>query len=135
MSAGEVVRAALLAALRADPRFAGIGTDGGAGEVADRQLPSLRVDAPQVADWSTKDAAGREVRTAVALRVAAGQADRLPALVAAAEGAGVALGGDLDGWRVASAVLLRSASFSPDARVRAALVEHRVRVLQAPPSP
>lgn len=125
MSAGDAVRQALLAALRADPRLAGIGTEGG-GE----QLPSLRVDPPQVTDWSTKDARGREVRIGIALRVADGQAARLPELAAAAEAAGEALGGTVSGWRIASAVLLRSASFAPDPRTRAALIEHRVRVLE-----
>ena len=127
VSGGEAVRLALLAALRADPALAGIGTEGGGEE-----LPSLRVEAGQVTDWSTKDAVGREVRTAVTLRVSVGQAERLPGLVAVAEAAGCALGGALNGWRVASAVLLRSASFAPDPRTRAALVEHRVRVLRQP---
>ncbi len=125
MNAGEAVRQALLGALRADARLAGIGTEGG-GE----QLPSLRVDPPQVTDWGTKDARGREVRTSIGLRVADGQAARLPDLVAAAEAAGERLGGTLNGWRVASAVLLRSASFAPDPRTRAALIEHRVRILE-----
>lgn len=126
MNGAEVVRRALIAALRADPLLAAIGTDAGGGE----QLPSLRVDPPTAVDWSTKDATGREVRVTTALRVAAGQADRLPDLVAAVEAAGEALGGTLDGWRVASAVLLRSASFAPDSRTRAALVEHRIRILK-----
>ena len=50
---------ALLAALRADPRLAAVGIDGG------EQFPALRVDPPAATDWSTKDAAGREVRTVV----------------------------------------------------------------------
>lgn len=124
--AGEAVRQALLAALRAEPRLAGIGTEAGGGE----QLPSLRVDPPQVTDWSTKDARGREVRTSIALRVADGQAARLPDLIAVAEAAGEALHGAIDGWRIASAVLLRSTSFAPDPRTRAALVEHRTRILE-----
>lgn len=125
VSGGAAVAQALLAVLRADRLLAGIGTDAGGGE----QLPSLRVEAPQVTDWSTKDAAGREVRTSIALRVASGQGDRLPGLIAAAEAAGEGLSGTLSGWQVASAVLLRSASFAPEPRIRAALIEHRVRIL------
>lgn len=130
VSGGEAVRRALLVAIRADPLLAGLGMGEGGGD----ELPSVRVDPPQATDWGTKDARGREVRTSVALRVAAGQAERLPTLVAAVEAAGEGLRGDLDngaaGWRVASAVLLRSASFAPDVRTRAALVEHRMRVIE-----
>lgn len=126
MSGADAVRQALLDALRADPLLGPIGTDAGGGE----QLPALRVDPPQATDWSTKDAVGRELRTSVALRVATGQAERLPDLVAAVEAAGEGLRGSIGGWRIASAVLLRSASFAPDARTRAALVEHRVRILK-----
>ena len=130
MTAGEAVRRALVVALRASPAM--VAVEGLLSEPTAAPpmtaLPSATVEDPQVGDWSTKDAIGRELRTAVTLRVAKGQAARLDAMVAAVEAAGAALSGDIGGWRVASAVLLRSRS-GDAGTMRTALVEHRVRVL------
>lgn len=128
MSAGETVRAAIVAGLLARAEFTGI--DGLRRDTAANALPQARVDAGISGDWSTKDAVGREVRTVVTIRVARGQTMRLPMMVAAAEAVGSALSGDLGGWQVGSAVLARSRSFDAPDGTRAATVEHRVRVMQ-----
>lgn len=128
VDAGEAVRTALLKQLRARRELGGVeGRDGGLETSA---LPRLAVEPPEVTDWSAKGMRGREVRTAVSLRVAKGQALRLPMLGDAVAAAGEALGGDLGGgWHVASAVLLRVRTADRADGTRVARVEHRVRVM------
>ena len=126
---GEAIRDALIAAMRAQPALAGtagLGVEPGIGT-----LPRITVDPLAASDWGTKTEAGRELRSFVTLRVAKGQAARLPDMVAAVESAGVSLMGVIDGWAVASAVLIRSRFVTEADGVRAAQVEHRVRVLAA----
>jgi hypothetical protein len=128
IDAGEAVRSALLKGLRARRELAGVeGRDGGLESSA---LPRATVEPVEVTDWSAKGATGREVRTAVSLRVSKGQAMRLPMLSAAVAAAGEALGGELDGWQVASAVLLRVRTMDRADGTRIARVEHRIRVMQ-----
>lgn len=127
MSASEAVRAAVIEGLLARGEFAGVG--GLRRDTAANALPQASVEAGTTADWGTKDAAGRELRVVVTIRVARGQAMRLPMMVAAAEAVGAALSGDLGGWHVGSAVLIRSRSFDAADGTKAATVEHRVRVL------
>lgn len=125
--AGEAVRAALAAGLKLQGTFAGVA--GLNGEASGGSLPQALIDTA-VSDWGTKTARGREVATAVRLRLAKGQALRLPSMIAAAEVAGEALAGALDGWRVASAVLLRSRRARDSDGTATALIEHRVRLLE-----
>lgn len=131
MSASETVRAALTAALRSDPVLAGVamfdGDVGKAGTPGAAVLPRIELGPPQGSDWSAVGMHGRELRTAVTVRVAEGQAGRLGAMTAAAERAGEMLGGQLGGWRVASVMFVRSRP--ADAKgMRGVTVEHRVRV-------
>ena len=128
MTASDCVRAALVTALGRAPVFAGV--EGLAHDSVPTALPHVRVDPPVASDWGTKDKRGRELRTTIGLRVARGQALRLPSLIAAAEAAGEQLTGDLGGWGVASAVLIRSRSFDAVDGTRMATIEHRVRVLE-----
>ncbi len=127
-SAPDAVRRALVALLGARIEFATV--DGRVHRTAPTTLPQVTVDDPQASDWGTKSDRGRELRTAISIRVAQGQRPRLAAMVAGAESAGEALAGDIGGWRVASAVLVRSRSFDASDGTRAALVEHRIRVLE-----
>ena len=127
MSAGEAVRAALAAQLRGEPVLAGIA-------VVDARpgpgiLPRIEVAEPQGIDWSAKDFRGRELRTAVTVRVAAGQRGRMGAMAEAVERAGEALHGDIGGWRVAGTLFLRARSVA-EKTGSAMLVEHRVRVME-----
>ena len=128
MDSADVIRSALMAALAADVAFAGVA---GLGlEPTAGSLPQVDVAWPLSTDWGTKSETGRELRTLVTLRVAKGQRARLPAMVAAAEAAGVSLGGVTGGWSVGSAVLMRSQTSDERDGVRVARVEHRVRVLE-----
>lgn len=127
MSASEAVRAALAAGLRADPATGGIALFEGLGPAA--VLPRIDIGEPQGIDWSAKGMRGRELRTAVTVRVADGQRALLGPLCAAAERVGEALSGDVDGWRVAGAIFLRSRGVEAKG-VRAVLIEHRVRVVE-----
>jgi hypothetical protein len=128
MSADQAVRSALIAALAADAAFegvAGLGLEPTAGS-----LPQVDVAWPLVSDWGTKSEAGRELRTLVTLRIAKGQRARLPAMAAAVEAAGASLGGDIGGWSVGSAVLMRTQIGDARDGARVARIEHRIRVLQ-----
>ena len=130
LSASATVREALIAALRVRPELCGV--EGLRGETGPAALPQANVDALTAADWSTKDARGRELRTSVTLRLSRRQEMRLPSMIAGVEAAGEGLGGRLGGWQVASAVLLKSRAgpLASDG-TRTATIEHRVRVLQA----
>lgn len=127
-AAADVVRGALVLALGARAELvgiAGLGVEAGAGS-----LPRIVVAVPEVGDWGTKTARGREVRTSVSVRVARGQRLRMPGLVDAIELAGVALNGNIGGWWIGSAVLMRSRVADQADGSRLAVVEHRVRVLE-----
>lgn len=128
MSAAETVRAALTGALKGRAEF--VGVEGLRRETGPGALPQARVEADVAGDWSTKDRAGRELRTAVTIRVARGQAMRLPMMTVAAEAVGSALSGTVGDWSVGSAVLIRSRSVDAADGTRVATIEHRVRVLQ-----
>ncbi|WP_324750791.1 hypothetical protein SH591_05040 [Sphingomonas sp. LY54] len=123
--AAQTVRTALVAALQGEPVLDGVAVYGADAPV----LPRIEVGEPASADWSSKSWQGRELRTAIVVRVAGGQSERLAAMRAAAEQAGETLGRDLPGWRVASALFLRSRTVEQKG-IRALLVEHRIRVME-----
>lgn len=127
--AASVVRETLAAALGAAPALEGVAIClAGAPEGL---LPKIEVQDALAVDWSAKDWRGRELRTAIVLRVAEGQAGRLGPLREAVEVVGEAMGGEIGGgWRVASALFLRSRMVTESNGVRAVLIEHRVRVAQ-----
>jgi hypothetical protein len=126
--AGAAVHAAMIAALMARRELNDIdGRDGASGSAV---LPRIVIEPGPITDWSTKDVRGREVRTIVSVRVAKGQMLRLPSLSAAIETAGTAIGGDIGGWSVGSAILLRTRVSDASDGTRTAIVEHRVRVLE-----
>lgn len=127
VDAAQTVRMALVAALQAEPALDGVpvyGADAPAGV-----LPRIEVGEAVSADWSSKSWRGRELRSAIVVRFASGQSERLGAMRAAAEQAGEMLGRDLPGWRVASALFLRSRSIQ-DKGSQALVVEHRIRVME-----
>ena len=128
MSAAEAIRNALIAALAGDPAMsgvAGLGLEPTAGS-----LPRIEIEWPLVSDWGTKSEAGRELRLLSTIRLAKGQRARLPGFVEAVERAGVSLGGIIDGWAVASAILVRTQTADDRDGTRVARTEHRIRVLQ-----
>lgn len=91
--------------------------------------PSAELGPIAGSDWSTKDSAGREVRVTVTIRDLAEQPARLHALNAAAEAAVAALPRAVDGWRIASCVLLKNRVAGEKAGSWAAVSEWRIRVL------
>lgn len=127
--AAEAVAAALAARLREATGLTGVALFEGA--AAGAVLPRMEIGGSQGSDWSATAMRGRELRTAVTVRVAEGQRARIGGLVAAVEAAGEALAGDIGGWRVAGAVFLRSRPVTEKGGGAAVLVEHRVRVAEA----
>lgn len=126
MSAERSFHAALLAGLRA----------GLAGQVnAIVQGPSATATAPYVelgellaGDWSTKDAAGRELRSLVLIRDGSDVPDRAQALGDTAEAALATLGPALGDWRLVSLVLIRR-RLVRERPGWLVLLEHRARLL------
>lgn len=92
--------------------------------------PYLLIDEALLADWGTKDAAGREGRFAIRLFDGGERPLRLRLLVAAVEDAVHALPHDLgDGWAIVTLQFLRS-RISRDGEVWSAISEFRVRMLR-----
>lgn len=82
-------------------------------------------------DWSTKDAAGRELRPAVTIRDTGETPARVHDLAGAAGAAIEGVARDLGGWRVASLAFVRTRVVRDGPGKWAALVEYRVRMLAA----
>jgi len=127
------LRAALLAWLRAEPTLAA-------------QLNSVTEEAPPrasppwlglvtsaSADWSVKDAAGREVRIALELHMRGDDPAAGAVLVEAIENRVASLPRAQDGFAVATIVFLRSRVEQRPANTRAALLEYRFRLLATQP--
>lgn len=131
MSAAEgAVRAAIVAALRADAALGAVlnGVFDGPGVRA--SAPYAEVTDALATDWGTKDRRGRELRVAITLRDLAELPGRLNAMVDATQAAIEGLARDLDGWRVASVAFQRS-RIAPEGPGRwLAVVEYRVRILE-----
>ena len=132
--AEEAVRAAVGDALRGHAALAGLNGvfDGPAVRATP---PFAEVREVLSVDWGTKDARGRELRVAVALRDAGEEPGRVSALAEAAGQAVEGLARDLDGWRVASVAFLRSRVAGEAPGRWLAVVEYRVRVLAAASAP
>lgn len=129
MSAGGVVRAAVLARLRSDPAVASHRVvEGAAARVA--AVPFVVLRDVAITDWSTKDRAGRELRVSLAVRDEGESGVRAEAIGAAAEAALLALPGSLDGWRVVTATPVRNAVLHEGGQRWAALVDVRIRMLE-----
>lgn len=92
--------------------------------------PYALVEEPVLADWGTKDLAGREGRISVLVHDA-GEPARLRMLIEAAEAAVGAMPPNLgEGWRVTSLSLVRSRIVREGEGRRVAASEWRVRVLR-----
>ena len=92
-------------------------------------FPYAIVEAGAESDWSHKSGAGREIRLAVTIRDKGERPDRLRRLIAAAETAVMAIGGEADGWRIASLVFLRSRTMRESGLGWAGVSEFRARML------
>ena len=129
MSAEGVLHAALVAALRGAGDFGGVLNGVFEGPAVRASAPYAEVQPLVAVDWSTKDRAGRELRPAVTIRDAGETPARLHALIGAACDAVLAMPRELDGWRVASLMFVRSRMLREEPGRWAATVEFRVRVL------
>ena len=92
-------------------------------------LPWLAVAASASADWSAKEAPGREVRIALELHCRGDRPDAAAALVAGIEARIAALPPDQPGLRVVTVLFLRARAEMRAANTRAVLLEYRFRVL------
>lgn len=129
--ANSAVQAAAVAALQAHPVLAQMLTGIYDGPPPRAAYPYISLGGGFVTDWSTKDVPGREVRLSVTIWDDGEEPARLHNLVSHGGDALAAMARDLPGWRVASNIFIRSI-LSREARgPRAALIEHRIRLLVA----
>jgi hypothetical protein len=125
------LRAALLAWLSEDPLLA-VQLNAVVEEAPSRTaLPWLALAASASADWSTKTAAGREVRVALELHCRGDRPDDASALVAAIERRVESLPAAQRGFTVATIQFLRARAEQRPANTRAVLLEYRFRLIAA----
>lgn len=129
MSAESVIQAALVAALRGDAALGAALNGVFEGPQGKATAPFAEIGELLSVDWSTKDAAGREVRLAVTVRDAAETPARLHALAGLAGAAIEALPRDLDGWRIASLSFVRTRVVRGGPGRWSAIIEYRVRMM------
>lgn len=126
-----LMRSALLGWLAADPSLA-TRLNAIVEEAPSRTaLPWLAVAASASADFSTKDALGREVRIALELHCRGDQPALAAELVGAIEDRIAAFPAAQEGFRLASSAFLRARAEQRSANTRAVLLEYRFRVLSA----
>lgn len=131
MSAGEALRAAMLAALGNDPVLAAELTGIFEAPPYRSALPYAQIEEPVLGDWSTKDMTGREARLTILIRDTGEVPVRLRRLADAAEAAVAAMPGALDdGWRVAALSLTRRRILRERDGHWVALIEHRAAMLK-----
>ncbi|RIA37869.1 uncharacterized protein DUF3168 [Hephaestia caeni] len=130
MSAESVLHAALVAALRAADDLDGAINGVFEGPPVQATPPFAEVQPMIAVDWSMKDRAGRELRPAVIMRDAGETPARLHALAEAVVATVTALPRDLDGWRIASNVFVRSRMLREAAGRWAVAIEFRVRMME-----
>lgn len=135
MSAAALFHTAILAALRSDPGFGGALNGVFEGPAVKATAPYAELGELLVSDWGAKGLAGYELRPAIFIRDRAEGPARLHALAAAADAVMAAipadLADDLGVWRIVSLAPLRSRIIRDGPGAWVAIVEHRVRILQA----
>jgi hypothetical protein len=125
------LRAALVAWLAADPSLAtqlNAVTEEAPARVS---LPWLAIAASGSADWSTKDAIGREVRVALELHCRGDRPDAAADLVSAIEARIAALPRAQSGFSVITTQFLRARAEQRGESRRAILLEYRFRLLSS----
>lgn len=135
MSAAALFHTAMLAALRSDPAFGGALNGVFEGPAVKATAPYAELGELLVSDWGAKDLAGVELRPAIFIRDRAEGPARLHTLAAAADAVMATIAADLADdsgvWRIASLAPLRSRIIRDGPGAWVAIVEHRVRILQA----
>ncbi|HUD93428.1 tail completion protein gp17 [Sphingobium sp.] len=131
MGAEVAVRAAVIAALRADGALMDQVNALYDGEPGRAAAPYGVVGECLGADWGGKDVEGRELRLTIALVVAEETPGRLAGMMARVDPA-IGAAGAQDGWRIVSARLLRSrvARNGGGGSGWRAVVDYRVRAVR-----
>ncbi len=93
-------------------------------------FPYLSISSGGVADWSTKDILGREIRLALTLFDSSDSAARLHALIDAVEQALVAPLEEGPDWQIVAFDFLRTRVLRDALAPWSGLIEYRVRLLQ-----
>lgn len=124
------LRSALIAWLSSDPALAALNSV--SEEVpAAPSAPWLAIAASASTDWSTKDAAGREVRIALELHCRGDAPGTAAELIAAIEARVASLPRAQSSFDVATIQFLRARAELRERNTRAILLEYRFRVLAA----
>jgi hypothetical protein len=123
-----LLRAALLAWLRADPALAPLNSIAEEAPLKP-SLPWFGIAASAGADWSTKELAGREVRIALELHCRGDDPASAAALAAAIEARVMTLPRTQTGFEIANIQFLRSRAEQRPNNVRSVLIEHSFRML------
>jgi Protein of unknown function (DUF3168) len=126
----EAVQAAVVAALQANVPLIAELTGIYDGPPPRAAFPYLSISGGGSSDWSTKTARGRELRLGLTIWDDGGEAGRLHRLMALVEDVVTEIPRDLNGWRVANIVYLRSLVARDPAGPWAGLIEFRARVLE-----
>ena len=132
MSAEVAVRAAVIAALRADAELMAALNGLFDGEPGRASAPYAVVGECVASDWGTKDVDGRELRLTIGLHDAADTPGRLAGMLARIDPAVQAADASGEGWRIVSARLVRSRlaqAGKREDRGWQALVDYRLRAV------
>ena len=129
-SASLAVQRAMVAALTGNAAIVSVVSGVFDGPPPRAAFPYLAIGDGLTADWSTKTARGREVRAAVTVWDDGETPARLHALMGHTESALTTLTGTHDGWRIVSAVFVRSLVARDPQGPWAGLIEVRVRTLE-----
>ena len=124
-------QAALVAALKGAPAVADVVSGIFDGPPPRAAFPYVAISGGSVLDWSTKSETGRELRLVVNLWDDGEIPHRMMDLSEACCDAIEAMPRDLDGWRIASLVFVRSRSLKTAAGPWSGLIEYRARLLAA----
>ncbi|GAA4781236.1 hypothetical protein GCM10023219_31860 [Stakelama sediminis] len=131
MSAGAVVQAALVAALRADGDVTGAVTAVFDAPPVRSARPWLMVEEPVLTPWGTKDAEGWEARISMLAEDEGERPLRLRRLVETVGAAVEGVPGDLgEGWRLVTLAVLRSRIVRAGSQRWTAVIELRARMLR-----
>ena len=131
MSAGELLQAAFRAALEAHAPLAGAVTAIFDAPPARGLRPYALVEEAMLADWSTKDMAGREARIAVTLFDSGERPTRLRRLAGEVDSAIEAMPRAIGtGWRIVSLAFARGRTLRDGEGRWASVSEFRVRMLR-----
>lgn len=124
----NLLRAALIAWLRADPALGGLNAVEEESPLS-ASVPWLGIAASASTDWGTKSRAGREIRIAWELATRGDDPAADAALIRAIEDRLDAFPAAQSGFEIASARFLRARSERRANNLRGALIEYRFRLL------